>query len=161
MWMNAQRLMKFAGLTVVLLFAWRGVVEAGDAVAIGYNANGVWTSVIYYCSSTPKGGADYKNEADARAAAVRDLEKKARAEDGMVRTEILSSSDRTGYVVYARGKIQAGKQDVHAVGYGASKEEAERQAFAQLDREGAKRAQQVIYTYFSHGAAAPARSAKK
>ncbi len=34
--------------------------DAGDAVVIGYNADGIWTSVTYYCSGTPKGGADYK-----------------------------------------------------------------------------------------------------
>ena len=51
--------------------------DAGDAVVIGYNADGIWTSVTYYCSGTPKGGADYKDEAGAREAAVADLKKRA------------------------------------------------------------------------------------
>ena len=41
-------------------------VRAGDAVAIGYNADGVWTSVTYFSSGTPKGGPRYKNEEEAR-----------------------------------------------------------------------------------------------
>lgn len=122
--------------------------RAGDAVAIGYNADGVWTAVMYYSSGTPKGGADYKDEAGAREAAVRDL--KQRAGEGIVKTSVLASSDRTAHVVYARGKTKAG-QDQHAVAYGATEEEAKNQAFADLKRNGAARQLKVIYHYFSHG----------
>jgi hypothetical protein len=121
---------------------------SGDAVAIGYNVDGVWTAVTYYCSSTPKDGADYKNEAGAREAAVRDL--KTRAGEGLVATKILSSSDRTGHFAYARAKNRSG-EDVHAVGYGSTKQEAERSAFEELTRRGGTGAQKVIYNYFSHG----------
>ena len=124
-------------------------VHAGDAVAIGYNADGVWTAVTYYSSGTPKGGADYKDEAGAREAAVRDL--KTRAGEGIVTTKVIAASDRTAHVAYARGKTKAGA-DAHAVGYGATKEEAKQQAFAELSRDGATRSQKVIYKYFSHGA---------
>ena len=147
------RLMRFALVAAVLWCAGRGSAEAGDAFAIGYNKDGVWTAVTYYCSSTPKGGSDYKDEAGAREAAVRDL--KSRAAEGMVRSEILSASDRTGHFAYARGKTKADKKDVHAVGFGASKAEAERDAFAQLNGAGAKADQKVIYHYFSHGSDAP------
>lgn len=122
--------------------------RAGDAVAIGYNADGVWTSVTYYSSGTGKGGADYKDEAGAREAAVRDL--KQRAGEGIVRTSILASSDRTAYVAYARGKSAAGK-DVHAVGYGASESDAKAKAFADLKRQGASKELKLVYHYFSHG----------
>ncbi len=122
--------------------------QAGDAVAVGYNADGVWTAVIYYCSSTPKGGADYKDEAGAREAAVEDL--KRRAGEGVVTTKIIASSDRTGHVAYARGKSRSG-EDLHVVGYGANKEEAARRAFAELTHRGATRRQKVIYQYFSYG----------
>ena len=132
---------------------------AGDALAVGYNADGVWTAVTYYCSSTPKGGADYKNEADARAAAALDLKK--RAADGMVRTEIISASDRTGHFAYARGKVAAGKPDLHAVGFGASKKDAEKQALQQLAQQGATVEQKVIFNYFSHGADAAPSAVKK
>ena len=130
------------------------VARAGDAVAIGYNADGVWTSVTYYSSGTPKGGRDYKDEAAARTAAIEDL--KRRAGDGIVRTEILASSDRTTYAAYARGK--RAKEDVHAVGYGSSKQEAERNAMAELSRRGGTRGQKVIYNYFSHGADSSAQA---
>lgn len=122
---------------------------AGDAVAIGYNADGVWTAVTYYSSGTPKGGADYKDEAGARDAAAQDLKK--RAGEGIVTTKIIGASDRTGHVAYARGKTQGGA-DAHAVGYGATKAEAQQRAFAELTRDGATRNQKVIYSYFSHGA---------
>ena len=35
-------------------------VLAGDAVAIGYKYDGVWTAVTYNRSSTPKGGPQFK-----------------------------------------------------------------------------------------------------
>ena len=140
----------------VLLFSLPTVALGGDAVAVGYNADGVWTAVTYYSSGTPKGGADYKDEAGAREAALRDL--KSRAGEGVVTTKIIAASDRTTHVVYARGKTARG-DDAHAVGYGASKAEAEKKAFAELDSSGATRKQQVIYNYFSHGAEPAPRAA--
>ena len=79
-----------------------------------------------------------------------------RAGEGIVRTEILASSDRTAYAAYARGK--RARDDVHAVGYGASKQEAERSVFDELSRRGGTRGQKVIYSYFSHGADSPAQA---
>ena len=142
--------------TAILAFAAPALLQAGDAVAIGYNAGGVWTSVTYYSSGTAKGGADYKDEAGAREAAVNDLKK--RAGEGVVKTSVIAASDRTGYFAYARGKNKAG-QDLHAVGYGGSKAEARKNALAELTREGAIRKQKVIYEYFSHGSDSPATAA--
>lgn len=130
--------------------------RAGDAIAIGYNRDGVWTAVTYYSSGTAKGGADYKDEAAAREAALRDL--KQRASEDLVTSKVLASSDRTGHVAYARGK--AARQDIHGIGYGASKEAAEKEAFADLRRQGATRELKVIYNYFSHGADNSAVDAK-
>lgn len=145
----------------LLVFATVARVEAGDAVAVGYNADGVWTAVTYYSSGTPKGGTDYKDETGAREAAIRDL--KSRAGEGIVTTKIIAASDRTAHVAYARGKNAAG-EDAHVVGYGASKAEAEQKAFADLSGSGATRNQKVIYSYFSHGAqpasGAPAKPGK-
>ena len=146
--------------TLALLLAFLpAALLGGDAVAVGYNADGVWTAVTYYSSGTPKGGADYKDETGAREAAIRDL--KSRAGEGVVTTKIIAASDRTAHVAYARGKT-AGGEDAHAVGYGSSKAEAEQKAFAELSGSGATRKQKVIYSYFSHGAqpasTAPAKS---
>ena len=147
------------GLLLVVLSP---VVQGGDAVAIGYNADGVWTAVTYYSSGTPKGGADYKDESGAREAALRDL--KTRAGEGVVTTKIIAASDHTAHVAYARGKTAAG-EDAHAVGYGGSKAEAKQKAFAELSSSGATRSQKVVYSYFSHGAqpapSAPAKSRKE
>ena len=143
---------------LILTLTAPAVSRAGDAVALGYNADGVWTAVTYYCSGTPKGGRDYKDEAGAREAAVNDLMK--RAGEGVVKTRVIAASDRTGHFAYARGKNKAG-DDLHAVGFGASKQEARKNAFAELTREGATRKQKVIYDYFSHGAEAPAAGAEK
>lgn len=131
-----------------------GSAQAGDAVVIGYNTAGVWTAVTYYSSSTAKGGSDYKDAADARTAALKDL--KRRAGDDLARGAVLASSDRTGHFAYARGKTEAGK-DVHAVGYGESPAKAEADAFARLERDGAKKDQKVIYKYFSYGLEAAPR----
>jgi hypothetical protein len=137
-------------VVALLLSGLSSVAEAGDALAIGYNKDGVWTAATYYSSSTPQGGADYKDEAEARAEAERDLKK--RASEGIVRTEIVSASDRTGHFAYARGLPKKGEAHVHVVGFGATKSEAEKQAYDQLNRKGAKLQQEIVFQYFSHGA---------
>jgi len=118
-------------------------------VAIGYNADGVWTSVTYYASSKPKGGKDYKTEAEARDAAKRDLQKRDIVKGA--RVEIISSSDATGFVAVARGADKSGK-DANVVGRGQTKKEADDKAFAQLNEAGATKSQKIIYRYFSYGA---------
>ena len=121
--------------------------RAGDAVAVGYNAQGLWTSVTYYCSSTPKGGPDYKDEAAAREAALRDL--KRRTVDDIRKTEVIAASDKTGNFAVARGKLASGKETI-VVGYGGSAAAAEDSARTQLKRAGATE-QKIMYRYFSHG----------
>lgn len=122
---------------------------AGDAVAVGYNKDGVWTSVTYYSSGKPKGSKDYKTEAEAREAATRDLQKRDIVKDA--RIEIISSSGATGFVAVARGADKSGK-DANVVGRGTSKKEADEKAFAQLKEAGATKNQQIVYRYFSYGA---------
>lgn len=122
---------------------------AGDAVAIGYNAGGVWTSVTYYSSGKPKGGPDYKTESEARDEALRDLKKRGGA--GISRSEILSSSDATGYVAVARGADKS-RKDQNVVGRGSSQKEADENAMAELKKAGAEKGQKIVYRYFTHGA---------
>jgi hypothetical protein len=127
---------------------------AGDAVAIGYNKESVWTGVTYYASSKPKGGKDYKTENGAREEAMRDLRKRSSYAASTVK--ILSSSDSTGFVAVARGQTKAGK-DVNVVGRGKSQEEADKKAFGQLNAAGAGAKQKIVYRYFSHGGASRTR----
>lgn len=122
---------------------------AGDAVAIGYNSAGVWTAVTYYCSGTVAGGKDYQNEAGARAAALRDLKK--RAGQDLARESILSSSDKTAFFAYGRGKTEQGKS-VHAVSSGTSTEAAEKEVLRSLASKGARHEVKVVYRYHSFGA---------
>ena len=141
--------MNFVSLNLICCFS--SVVfcaKAGDAVAVAYNSEGIWTMVTYYSSSTPKGGADYKNSADARAAALQDLRR--RAGENMTRSEILASSDLTTHAVVARAETQSGK-DVIVVGYGKSEGEAEKKALSDLKQSGATAKQKIMYRYFSHG----------
>ena len=121
----------------------------GDAVAIGYNAEGVWTSVTYYSSGKPKGSPRYKNEVDAREEAMRDL----RQRDGgnLTRAEILSSSDKTGFVAVGRGTDRS-RKDQNVVGRGKTQAEADQNVAQQLHQAGATRNQKIVYRYFSHGA---------
>jgi hypothetical protein len=138
--------------SLFLICAWlicTARLEAGDAVAVAYNSEGVWITATYYCSSTPKGGADYKNAAEAREAALRDLRR--RAGENVANAKVIAESDLTGHFVCARGKTKAGK-DTLVVGYGKSEAEAEKKAFADLNRGGATSEQKVMYRYFSHGA---------
>ena len=123
---------------------------AGDAVAIGYNKDGVWTGVTYFCSSKPKGGKDYKTENGAREEAMRDLRKRSSYAASTV--SILSSADSTGFVAVARGKDKSGK-DVTVVGRGKSQAEADKKALELLNQAGAGAEQKIVYRYFSHGGA--------
>jgi hypothetical protein len=129
-------------------------VWAGDAVAIGYNYEGVWTAVTYNRSSTPKGGAHYHDAIQACTFALRDL--RVRASDDLVRTEIIGKSDRTGYVAVAQGKAIARQKDVTAVGRGKSQLEADQNALEKLNGRDATTDEQIVYRFFSYGADSPA-----
>ena len=122
---------------------------AGDAVAIGYNYDGVWSAVTYNRSSTPKGGAHYHEATQACAFAVRDLW--ARAADNLVRTEIVGQSDRTGYVAVGQGKAVTRNKDVTAVGRGKSQNEADSNALKLLTEREATTEAAIVYRYFSYG----------
>jgi len=122
---------------------------AGDAVAVGYNSDGVWTAVTYYSSSRPKGGKDYKTEKEAQEAALRDVRK--RSEHEVASAKIIASSDSTGFAAVARGQTKSG-QDVNVVGRGETQNQADQEAFAQLSAAGASAKQKIVYRYFSHGA---------
>ncbi|HWY39550.1 MAG TPA: hypothetical protein VNX27_02025 [Chthoniobacterales bacterium] len=117
-------------------------------MAIGYNADGIWTSVTYYSSGTPRGGGRYKPEAEAREEALRDLRKRDLVK--AARTEILSSSDSTGYVAVGRGTDKS-RKDQNVVGRGKSQQEADGNAMAELNQRGATKNQKIVYRYFSHG----------
>jgi hypothetical protein len=122
---------------------------AGDAVAIGYNEEGVWTGITYYASSSPKGGKDYKIENGAREEAMRDLRR--RSSYAATAVKILSSSDSTGFVAVARGKDKSGT-DIHGVGRGKKQAEADKKALELLNESGAGAERKIIYRYFSYGA---------
>lgn len=125
-------------------------VSAGDAVVIGYNDEGVWTAVTYNRSSTPKGGAHYRPSTEACTFALRDL--RGRANDYLVRTEIIGKSDRTGYVAVAQGKAITRNKDVTAIGRGKSQMEADQNALQLLNAREATTEEQIVYQYFSYGA---------
>lgn len=118
-------------------------------MAIGYDADGKWTSVTYYSSGSPKGGRDYKNEPEACAAAMVDLRRRDVVK--AARVEILSSSDVTGYVAVGRGTNSSAK-DENVVGRGKTQAEANEKAMAELSQRGATKNQKIVYRYFSHGA---------
>ena len=121
----------------------------GDAVAIGFDGDGRWTSVTYYSSGTPQTGSRYKNEAEARVEAMRDLRRRDVVKAAKV--EILSSSDATGFVAVGRGTNASGK-DENVVGRGKTQAEANEKAMAELNERGATKNQKIVYRYFSHGA---------
>ncbi len=122
---------------------------AGDAVAIGYNADGIWTDVTYYRSGTPKRGKDYRTSIQAREFALRDVRRRSQSE--VATTHILSSSDSTGFVAVARGQDKSGR-DFHAVGHAKSQAEADKKAIGELNEAGAGAEQKIVYRYFSYGA---------
>ena len=150
--MHAQTMLLKAICTTALFLVLSSIMtRAGDAVAIGYNDKGIWTAVIYYCSGTAKGGSDYKDAAGAREAALQDLKKRAGEDQASAR--IIASSDKTGHFAVASARVSTAPDagDVFAVGYGQSKEGAEKDAFAQLAHQKATEKKKVHYRYFSHG----------
>src|SRR5438270_13152639 len=118
--------MRYSAPCLLLCFASRLI--AGDAVAVGYNVNGIWTAVTYYCSSAPKGGKDYKTEEEAQELALRDVRKRSKHETAT--TSILVSSNATGFVAVARGQTKSGK-DVNVIGRGETQNHADKEAFTQ------------------------------
>src|SRR4051794_16865463 len=105
-------------------------LRAGDAIAVGFTWEGVWTAVTYNRSSTPKGGPNYHESGQACIFAERDL--RARAGTAPVRTEIIGQSDKTGFVAVAHGKRPNENKGIMTVGRGQSQEEADRQALERL-----------------------------
>ena len=82
--------MKIEGTILGALFCLAShQVLAGDAVALGYNYEGVWTAVTYNRSSTPKGGAHYREAAQACVFALRDL--RVRASEDLAWTKIIGN----------------------------------------------------------------------
>lgn len=146
--MTSDELVKKAIVVVAIAAILPFTLNAGDAVAVGYNKDGVWTAVTYYGSSTPEGGKDYKISVEAIAEATRDL--KARGGIASARIDIIATSDKTTFAAVARGHQESGT-DLHVVGYGKSQGEADREAIAALNHKGAKEKQTIIYRYFSHG----------
>ncbi len=142
---------KMVVLTSVCGLTWTALAVAGDAVAIGYNPDGLWTAVTYYRSSTPMGGGDYKNQTEAEAEALRDLRR--RAPEQLTQAKILSASDTTGYVAIGRGKRLDGSEE-NVVGRGKTQLDADREAFSELGRLEAARTQRIVYRYFTYGTGA-------
>jgi len=120
---------------------------AGNAVAVGYNSEGVWTGLTYYASSKPQTGKDYKTENGAREEAMRDLRKRTSYAASMVNS--LFSSDSSGFVAVARGKDKLDK-DVNLVGRGKSQTEADKNAFELLNQAEANAERKIVYRYFSY-----------
>jgi len=131
-----------------VLLAPCSALVAGDAVAIGYNADGVWTAVTYFRSATPKGGKDYKTEEQAREFATRDIRRRSQYPPTTVR--VFSASEKTGYVAVARGQNKSGT-DIHGVGRGKSQGEADHKALELLSAAGASADEKIVYRYFSYG----------
>ena len=154
---------RFMSIRAAVLIAISCVIAyptfAGDAVAIGYNYDGVWTAVTYNRSSTPKGDANYHDSAKACQFAVRDLW--ARATEYLVRTEIIGQSDRTGYVAVGQGKAIERNKDVTAVGRGKTQSEADANALKLLNAREATTEAVIVYRYFSYGSESGARSRAK
>lgn len=124
---------------------------AGDAIAMGFRYDGVWTALTYFRSLTPKGGLHYWTAAQACSFARRDLHK--RASEDLARTEIIGQSDRTGYVAIARAHLVNANKGIAVIGRGKSQREADENALKKLNRtEPATTNAKIVFRYFSYGA---------
>lgn len=134
-------------------------VSAGDAIAMGYDNEGVWTAITYFRSSTPKKGHHYWNATQASVFAQRDL--RIRANEDLARTKIIGQSDSTGYVAVAHGTVAEENKGVTAVGRGKSQYEADQIALKKLNERKATTEERVVYRYFSYGTDAETAPQKK
>src|SRR3981081_1184559 len=125
-------------------------VSAGDAIAMGFNYDGVWTAITYFRSSTPKNGHHYWDAAKACIFAQRDL--RIRASEYLARRNIIGQSDRAGYVAVARGSVANANKDITAIGRGKSQTEADENALMKLNEREATENEKIVYRYFSYGA---------
>ena len=125
------------------------VVQAGDAIAMGFNYAGIWTAVTYNRSSTPRGGPHHHDSTQAGRFAVHDLY--VRAPEDLVRTKIIGQSDLTGYVAIARGHAGKRDTDVTAIGRGKSQADADRKALEKLSHADATQNEEIVFRYFSYG----------
>ncbi len=136
----------FAGMLCSLLFS---QAQAGDAVAMAYNSDGVWTAVTYIRSTTPKGGAHYHESTEAASSARQDLHRRAGTD--VFRTKVIGQSDRTCYVTVARGKSSKPNTCVTVIGRGDTQSQADQDALQQLSHAAAAADEKIVYQYFSYG----------
>lgn len=132
---------------------------AGDAVAMSYRADGIWTAVTYVRSPAPPGGPLYHDAADAAVRAERDL--RLRAKKGLARTKVINQSDSTGYVTVMRGGVPDANKGVTAVGRGQSQKKADQDALNKLSANAATAHEKIVYRYFSYGRDAAAHAPGK
>jgi hypothetical protein len=123
--------------------------RAGDAVAMAYNSDGVWTALTYIRSTTPKSGAHYHDSTEAGASARQDLHRRAGTD--LFRTKVIGQSDRTCYVTIARGKSPKPNTCVTVIGRGKTQPEADQDALQQLSHAAAAADEKIVYQYFSYG----------
>jgi hypothetical protein len=128
------------------LFVFRA--DAGDAVAMAYDSDGVWTAVTYIRSTTPKGGTHYHDSAEAAASAKKDLHRRAGTD--AFRTKVIGQSDQTCYVTVARGKSSKPNTCVTVIGRGKTQSQADHDALQRLGHAAAAE-ETIVYQYFSYG----------
>lgn len=116
-------------------------VVAGDAVY--WDTTAGTNSIHFYNSTTPEGGANYKNSSEASAAVL----KLAKA-SGYEKPAIVWDSDRAGYFCVAVGYVDSQILTID-VEPGTSQAEADRKALAGLAQIGATHNQKVLYRYHS------------
>jgi hypothetical protein len=142
--------MKITAVIAGLLFLLFVVsAPAGDAVVMGYRADGVWTAVTYIRSPDPRGGPHYHDATDAATCAQRDL--LLRASGGSARTKVVDQSDITGYVTVMRGTMPTENKGLTTVGRGQSQEKADQDALNKLAANAATAHEKIVYRYFSYG----------
>lgn len=129
--------------------------QAGDAVAMAFDSDGVWISLTYIRSTTPKGGAHYHDSTEAGASARQDLHRRAGTE--VFRTKVIGQSDQTCYVTVARGKSSKPNTCVTVIGRGKTQSQADQDALQQL-RHAAAADETIVYQYFSYGSEDPSHS---
>jgi hypothetical protein len=135
----------FSGILCSLIVS---QTQAGDAVAMAYNSDGVWTALTYIRSTTPKGGAHYHDSTEAGASARQDLHRRAGTD--LFRTKVIGQSDRTCYVTVARGNSLKPNTCVTVIGRGKTQSQADQDALQKLGHAAAAD-ETIVYQYFSYG----------
>ncbi len=133
--------MRLIVVAALMLFAMASHLTAGDAFGVGWREDGT--------STTSKVFSSQKYYVDAETASMKVASTLVKAK--CTKIYLVTSSDKTGLATIVFGLPASGNNPEYAAGYGATKEEADQQAFQKAKEKGIVRNVKILTQYVSQG----------